>query len=70
MQMRWRNFILTGEDRAERAKIFDSFRYMGRLLYWSDNEFLAVLKNIQKLRQVWGCLGKFLKREGEDLFVL
>ena len=29
----------------------------------------AVLRKSRKARQVWGRLGKFLRREGEDLFV-
>ena len=29
-----------------------------------------VLRNIRKEQQVWGWLGKLMKREGVDLFVL
>ena len=31
-----------------------------------DNDWPAVLRNIRKARQVWGRIGKFLRREGAE----
>ena len=39
-------------------------------MHLSDKNRLAVLRNIRKVRQVWGRLGKLLRREGADPFVL
>ena len=62
-------FRLTGEDGAESVDGFDSFKYLERLLHESDDRWLAALKKIRKVRQVWGRLGKFLQREGADPIV-
>ena len=45
------------------------FTYLGRPLDKSDDICLAVHRNIQKVRQVWGRLGKLPRREGADPFV-
>ena len=42
------------------------FKYLGRLLDRSDDDRPAVLHNIRKARQVWGWLGKLLRREGSE----
>ena len=63
-------FRLTGEDGVERVKGVDSFNYIGRILHRSEANWTAVLKNIQKARQVWGSLGKLLRWEDVDLIVL
>ena len=31
-----------------------------------DDDWPAVLSNIRKARQVWGCIGNFMRGEGED----
>ena len=43
-----------------------SFKYLGRLLTETDNDCLAVIKNIWKARKSWFCLDRILGREGED----
>ena len=53
---------LTGEDEAERIEGVGRSNYIGRLLDRSDDNFPAVLQNIRKARQVWGRLGKLLRR--------
>ena len=68
-QMRWRRrdvaipakcaavtFSLPGEEEAERIEGVGRFKYLGRLLGRSDNDWPAVLRNIRKARQVWGGL--------------
>ena len=62
-------FSLVGEYGADNIKGVDVFKYLGRLLYRSDDNLLAVPRNIRKARQVWGRLGKFLQWEGADLSV-
>ena len=44
--------------------------YLGWMLDKSDNDLPVVHHNIQKAQQVWGRLGKLLRREGVDSFVL
>ena len=78
-QMRWRRrdveivakcteatFSLTGDDGAECFVGVYSFKYLGRILHQEENDWLAVLRNIQRARQVWGWLGKLLRQEGAD----
>ena len=62
-------FSLKGEDRAENIEGVDVFNYLGRLLYWLDDECPAVFKNIRKVRHVWSSLGKLIQRKREDLLV-
>ena len=59
-------FILAGEDGVESVKGVESFRYLGLLLHRSVDVWLEVLNNIWKARQVWGILGKLIRREGVD----
>ena len=47
----------------------DYFNYLGQFLHQSDEDCLAVFRNIRKARQVLGCLGKILRREGADLIL-
>ena len=61
---------LTGEDEAERIERVRRFKFLGRLLERSDNDYPEILQNIRKARQVWGRLGKILWREGADPTVL
>ena len=42
------------------------FRYLGRLLTATDNDWPAVAGNIKKARRSWGRLAKVLGREGAD----
>ena len=42
------------------------FKYLGRLLDRSDDNWPAVLRNIRKAQKVWGLLGKLLRREGKE----
>ena len=60
------SFILTVEEEAEYIEGVDTFKYLGRMLDWSDNNWTAVFRNVRKVRQVWKCLGKLLWREGAD----
>ena len=63
-------FILVGEEGLESVKGVEPIRYMRRLLHRSVDVWLEVLNNSWKARQVWGILGKLLRREGADPFVL
>ena len=45
------------------------FRYLGRLLTATDNDWPAVAGNIQKSQVSWGRLARVLGREGADLKV-
>ena len=51
-------FVLTGEEEAGIIEGVKVFKYIGRLLDWSEDEWPAVLHNIWKARQVWGRLGR------------
>ena len=42
------------------------FRYLGRLLTATDNDWPAVTWNITKAQRSWGRLAKVLGREGSD----
>ena len=44
----------------------DSFNYLGRILHRADEDWLNVIRDIQRARQFWGRLGKLLRREGSD----
>ena len=56
------NFILTGEEESEFIEGVEVFKYLGRLLDRSDNNWPEVLQNIRKAIQVWGRLGELLLR--------
>ena len=45
------------------------FRYLGRILTATDDDWLAVARNIQKAWVSWGRLARVLGREGADLKV-
>ena len=57
-------FSMTGEDGAEHIEGVGRFKYLERLLYWSDDNWSEVLSNTRKARQIWERLGKLLRREG------
>ena len=59
-------FSLTGDNEAERIEGVGRFKYIGRLLDWSDNDWLEFLQNIRKSRHIWGRLGKLLRGEGAE----
>ena len=40
------------------------FKYLGRMLGRSDNNWPEFLRNIRKARKMWGRLDKLLQREG------
>ena len=42
------------------------FRYLGRILTATDDDWPAVAGNIQKARRIWGRLAKIMSREGAD----
>ena len=45
------------------------FRYLGRILTNTDDDWPAVARNLQKARVIWGRLARILGREGADLKV-
>ena len=45
------------------------FKYLGRVLTNTDDDWPAVAGNIRKARASWGSLVRILGREGEDLKV-
>ena len=47
----------------------ESFKYLGCVLHRTDEDWPAVFRNIARARQVWGSLGKFLRREVADPIV-
>ena len=46
------------------------FGYLGRVITTGDDDWSAVLVNLQKVRKSWGRLSRILSREGEDPKVL
>ena len=59
-------FSRTGKEEVERIEGLEVFKYLGRLLDRSVDDWPEVLRNIRKARQVWGRLGKLLLREGGE----
>ena len=51
---------------GEPMEAVSDFRYLGRLLTATDDDWLAVAGNIKKARRSWGRLAKLLGREGAD----
>ena len=45
------------------------FRYLGRILTATDDDWPAVAGNTKKARRIWGQIAKVLVREGADLKV-
>ena len=79
MQMRWQrrdianvsrfaeaSLSLMGEENTECIEGVETFKYLGWMLDRSDDNWLAVLRNVGKARRVWRRLGKLLSREGAD----
>ena len=57
-----RAFETYGEPIEEVLK----FKYLGRFLTSTDDDWLAVVGNLNKARQSWGRLARVLSREGAD----
>ena len=57
-------FSLTGEGGVECSEGVESFKYLERVLHRSDEDWPAVRRNIWRSIQVWGQLGKLMRREG------
>ena len=55
-------FSLTEDEGAEIVDGVEVFKYLGRPLDRLDDDWTAVLRNISKALQVWGCIGKLLRR--------
>ena len=62
-------FSLTGDDGVECFEGLDYFKYLGRVPNRTDEDWPAVRRNIGRVRQVWGRLWKFLRREVVDPIV-
>ena len=44
----------------------ENFKYLGRPLEQTYDEWLAVIWNVNRLQRVWGRLGNILRREGAN----
>ena len=53
-------FNLDGEEGDERVENVRTFRYLGRPLDQTDDDWTAVRRNIMRARSVWGRLGTLL----------
>ena len=51
---------------GEPMKAVSEFRYLGRILTATDDDWLDVAGNIKKARRIWGRLDRVLGREGAD----
>ena len=45
-------FSLIGEEETRCIEGVDVFKYLGRMLEWSDDDWTEFLRNIWKVRQV------------------
>ena len=61
------SFVLIRDDWEELVGGVGVFTYMGRPLEKSGKDWPAVRRNIRKVQQVWGRLGKLLRMEGGTL---
>ena len=59
-------FSLTGEDDAECIEGVDIFKFLGRILDRSEDDWPAVLHNVGKDRRVWKRVRNLLRREGAE----
>ena len=51
---------------GRRLNSVKEFRYLGRVLTATDDDWPAVARNLQKARATWGRLARILGREGAD----
>ena len=51
---------------GKQMKVVREFRYLGRMLIATDDDWPAVAGNIRKARLSWGQLARVLGREGAD----
>ena len=59
-------FNLDWEEGDKRVDNVPTFRYLGRPLDQTDDDWSAVRKNIMRARSVWGRLGTLIRWEGAD----
>ena len=59
-------FSLMGDNRADFFEEVEYFKYFGRIKHRAVEVWSEFLRNIWKARQVWGQLGKILRREVAD----
>ena len=52
-----------------KVRAVTEFKYLGRVLTHTDDDWPAVAGNIRKARARWGWLARILGREGADLKV-
>ena len=67
------------EERAVTSRAFSayghplemvtSFRYLGRVILAADNDWLAAVRNLAKVRAMWSRMTRILNREGEEPWV-
>ena len=62
----WENSERAFHAYGKQTKAVMEFRYLGRLLTATDDDWPAVAGNIQKVRVSWGRLARVLGREGAD----
>ena len=55
-------FSLIGEDNPERIEGVETFKYLGKILDRSDDDWTAVLWNVGKAHRVWIQMGNLLLR--------
>ena len=51
---------------GKRMQSVTEFRYLGRILTSTDDDWPAVARNLWKVRVTWGRLARILVREGAD----
>ena len=51
---------------GKRMQSVKEFRYLGRILTSTDDDWPAVARNLQKARATWGRLARILGQEGAD----
>ena len=54
------------EAYGDPLKNVTTFKYMGRVMASGDDDWPAVVGNLQKARNSWGRLSRILSREGAD----
>ena len=59
-------FILYGREGDVLVEVVVNFKYLGRPLDQKNDDWTEVQRKINRLRRVWGSLGKMPQREGVD----